>query len=67
MEIIVIIAILATIAFYTNSKLKPKEEIEVPDKGSFSLGTETMETVKATDERGNLTTGKEDPLPAEGK
>ena len=61
MEIIVIIAILATIAFYTNSKLKPKE---VPEDKSTET---TMEAVEATDERGDLTTGQEDPLPAEGK
>ena len=63
MEIIVIIAILATIAFYTHSKLKPKEEPKVSD----DLDTETVETFTATDERGDLTTGQEDPLPAEGK
>jgi len=61
MEIIVIIAILATIAFYTNSKLKPKEVPE--DKGTETI----METVETTDERGDLTTGQEDPLPAKGK
>ena len=61
MEIIVIIAILATIAFYTNSKLKPKE---VPEDKSTET---TMEAVEATDERRDLTTGQEDPLPAEGK
>jgi hypothetical protein len=61
MEIIVIIAILATIAFYTNSKLKIKEEPKVPDDAG------TVETFKATDERGDPITGQEDPLPAEGK
>lgn len=66
MEIIVIIAILATIAFYTNSKLKPKEELEVPDD-AIGLGTGTVETFEATDERGNPITGQEDLLPTEGK
>ena len=45
----------------TNSKLKPKEVPE--DKGTETI----METVETTDERGDLTTGQEDPLPAEGK
>ena len=66
MEIIVIIAILATIAFYTNSKLKIKEELKVPDD-AIGLGAGTVETFKATDERGDPITGQEDPLPAEGK
>ena len=40
------------------------ETKEVPE----DKGTETiMETVETTDERGDLTTGQEDPLPAEGK